>query len=451
MAIRWIPGSGLQSYAPEEAKKQALAKIGIPSKSSSGRSSASSSKSSSGRSSASSSNKQSIAKSIAKAAREKAAREKLEAEKRRILEAQIKAAKTQEEKTKLARTYRETQRGEQLYKKILNQREDLIESGVKEQTVKSRDIKTGDTLQITQWRDEQGNRVQRIVNKDKGTTSFSAYSAGRGGRVSQTGGVVMGTMPTAEETPDIIASQIKIVASEVAGKKLVLLPSGQKFRISDTGRTVIGAKIAGNKLEFQNGKLVKVNDKWSDEREVYEISTPTVTAAPEKGSFFKGFQKVAVSKKFRSKEVKKEQEKKEENWKNIIDKMSKGGILNQTDIDNYKKITDKAFTPEALIDKDVAKFAQITGKVIGTFVASIPGAIIWAMGDTMESVRESASDGGKITKAEFGKIVLDSATQGAILGAGMKILGSGGNLISKRIITWYSINVTRTCSYSSSS
>jgi len=34
------------------------------------------------------------------------------------LEAQIKAAKTQEEKTKLARTYRETQRGEQLYKKI---------------------------------------------------------------------------------------------------------------------------------------------------------------------------------------------------------------------------------------------------------------------------------------------------------------------------------------------
>jgi len=33
-----------------------------------------------------------------KAAREKAAREKLEAEKRRILEAQIKAAKTQEEK-----------------------------------------------------------------------------------------------------------------------------------------------------------------------------------------------------------------------------------------------------------------------------------------------------------------------------------------------------------------
>jgi len=88
-----------------------------------------------------------------------------------------------------------------------------------------------------------------------------------------------------------------------------------------------------------------------------------------------------------------------------------------------------------LIDKDVAKFAQITGKVIGTFVAPIPGAIIWAMGDTMESVRESASDGGKITKAEFGKIVLDSATQGAILGAGMKILGSGGNLISKRIIT----------------
>jgi len=86
MAIRWIPGSGLQSYAPEEAKKQALAKIGIPSKSSSGRSSASSS------------NKQSIAKSIAKAAREKAAQEKLEAEKRRILEAQIKAAKTQEEK-----------------------------------------------------------------------------------------------------------------------------------------------------------------------------------------------------------------------------------------------------------------------------------------------------------------------------------------------------------------
>jgi len=53
----------------------------------------------------------------------------------------------------------------------------------------------------------------------------------------------MGTMPTAEETPDIIASQIKIVASEVAGKKLVLLPSGQKFRISDTGRTVIGAKL----------------------------------------------------------------------------------------------------------------------------------------------------------------------------------------------------------------
>ncbi len=227
MAIRWIPGSGLQSYAPEEAKKQALAKIGIPSKSSSGRSSASSS------------NKQSIAKSIAKAAREKAAREKLEAEKRRILEAQIKAAKTQEEKTKLARTYIETQRGEQLYKKILNQRKDLIKSGVKEQTVKSRDIKTGDTLQITQWRDEQGNRVQRIVNKDKGTTSFSSYAAGRGGRVSQTGGVVMGTMPTAEETPDIIASQIKIVASEVAGKKLVLLPSGQKFRISDTGRLLL--------------------------------------------------------------------------------------------------------------------------------------------------------------------------------------------------------------------
>ena len=314
---------------------------------------------------------------------------------------------------------------QQEFKKILDARSRIIARGGRSSVQSSTDWKTKDKLKITTWKAANGGKVIRVQNLDKETVNYQSYERPRGGgNLRFVGGVTKGATPTIKEDEAIFFGGSKDAYFEyrtISTKDGI--PNKRVYYV-DTKRNV------DMEVPFSVQKKYKLGGY--QEHSVQPVIIVPAEVVKKKGSFWKGFQKTFVSKRFQSKEVKAEQKEKEKDWDAIIYKMSKGQKINQTDIKNFKEITK--FTPEKLIDKDVARFAQITGGVIGTFVVPVPGAIIWAMGDTMESVRSVAADGGKISKQEFGKIVLDSATKGAIMGFAMKMLGGLSTIASKRVI-----------------
>ena len=297
---------------------------------------------------------------------------------------------------------------------------------------KSRDVVTGNILNITTYV-QNGNKVTRVFDTKTGDIRFNAFAPSRaGGGVRRVAGVVLvGKVKTPKSTSDLTAN-VSIHKSSDPRKLIVTFLNSQKVIINSKGVVIVGSRLAGHKYTFENGVIIAVDGKSTFARDDFVIPPPEVQYIPPRGSFWAGLQKTIISKRFRSKKVAKDQEKKEKKWDDIMNKMKRGEKLNQTDVSYYKEIAK--FTPEKLVDKDVARFAQVTGGVIGTIVAPVPGAIIWAMGDTMEKVRTTAADGKKVSKSEFGKIVLDSATRGAILGFSMKILGGVASLSSKRVL-----------------
>jgi len=138
--------------------------------------------------------------------------------------------------------------------------------------------------------------------------------------------------------------------------------------------------------------------------------------------FIRGFQKVAVTERFRSKDIREEQDKKIKDLRKKIDKEKR--------IDLPEEIT-KSFE-----DKDVATFAKITGGAIGV-INPIMGASMWAVGDIgarAKKLREE-KEGVKVTKGELGRLVVTGATKGAIMGFLMKVGGKGMNIAGKKMLT----------------
>ncbi len=316
--------------------------------------------------------------------------------------------------------------------RIIQERSRLIKLGAKERKIISTDVKTGNKLQVTNWRLKDGTRVQRIKNLTTGDISYKSFAPSRvGGKVYLTRGV------TFQQTRNTLEDIQKLQRQLLPGEKLIY--NIKTMVIVGIESSKLGQLIPYTErgIKFYNKRMFEISKKFDFKRFLEESAAMAAAGkqsimGEEKGKFGKGFEKVAISRRFQSKEVRAEQERKEKKWNDIMDKMKKGEKLTQTDISNFRKIVE--FTPEKFIDKDVAKFAQISGAVIGTFVAPIPGAIIWAMGDTMESVRKSVGDGKKVSKQEFGKIILDSATKGAIMGFSMKLLGGVTSIAGKRIL-----------------
>ena len=317
-------------------------------------------------------------------------------------EQRIREAKDFAEKTRIAKEIVMSRQGRAEFKRILDARSNLIKRGIQERTVQSIN-QAGDKLKVSQWRDRAGNRIQRIVNQSKGITSYASFAKGR-----KTGAVAMGTTPTTKEIPSVLAKDIKVVASEVTGKKLVLLRDGRKFRINESGRSVIGAGVAGNKLTFKDGKLIQVNDRWVDGRDVFVKPTPTVTKV----------EKLKDVKKINLSETKK-----------LVFKIMTGKKLTSEEAVSFYKKYDN-------INMKNAKALTIAGPITGTFIpgGQIPGMAMWALGEFAGKRAKAVKSNEKLTWKEVRNIGKDAAIMGALFGAATKILKVGGNIISKRVI-----------------
>jgi len=193
---------------------------------------------------------------------------------RKIAEAKIAAAKTFAEKQKIARQYVERKKYDTQYKKILSLKSNLIKSGVEENKVSSTDVKTGDKLIITQWRDRRGNRVQEKVNKSTGETTYTSFQRPKdGGRVRQTGGVTIGATP---KTATDIANTYQIIPTANPEWVFVRMPNGSHIRVSTTKKSIVGAGVAGHKLLFDKGVIIAVDGKTTFARDEYVKPEPSV-------------------------------------------------------------------------------------------------------------------------------------------------------------------------------
>jgi hypothetical protein len=162
-------------------------------------------------------------------------------------------------------------------KRILKERNRIVAAEAIKRVQESRDARTGDNLKITTWR-KGGNTIRKVENLDKGYITYNKFSPGRGGgSVRQTGGVTVSSTPTTKESLDVVAFNIKTMPSNIPGKVTVVLSNGQKYDINSKGRTTIGKNIAGKKYVFENGKIISIDGKWVDGRDIYE---PVQTVLP---------------------------------------------------------------------------------------------------------------------------------------------------------------------------
>jgi hypothetical protein len=273
---------------------------------------------------------------------------------------------------------------------------------------------------------KNGVKIVTETNLKTGLQTIKQFKAGR------VVGGLSGGIPT---TPikDIIPS---IKKTNDPNRLTVTMPGVKPFTIRATGTVIVGKEFAGKRLIFKEGILISIDGKGVSGISFTKPKPLTVTkGSSTKVRFIRGFQKVFVSSKFRSDDIKAETAG---NIAEIIaGKMSRGEKLTPEDLRKVNALpTGFDNIIVNIADKDVATFAKITGGAVGTLVpgAQVPGAIVWAIGDLQSSVKKSAGDGKKITKKEFQKIVIDSATRGAIMGFGAKLLGTGGSLIGKRIL-----------------
>ena len=140
------------------------------------------------------------------------------------------------------------------FKKILDARARIIARGGSVRVRDSTDFKTRDKLKITSW-NIGGNTVRRVENLTRGITTYNSFAPGRGGgSVRLQSGVTKAATPK-DTTP-------RITPSDEPGKNLVTLSNGVKFKISNKGRVVVGARLAGERLEFFDGKLIRDLDKF---------------------------------------------------------------------------------------------------------------------------------------------------------------------------------------------
>lgn len=172
----------------------------------------------------------------------------------------IEEAKSFAEKMRIAKEIVMSRQAKSELQRILNFRSNLIKRGATEYKVMSTDAKTGDKLEVSQWRDKYGNRTERIKNLDKGTTTYSTFEKPKRGPVRKTGGVSMGSIaPIIKPQVLSLADKVKIIPSSDPNKVVVTLPNGLKGFVNKIGRVVVGAAKAGHKYIFDNGKILSID------------------------------------------------------------------------------------------------------------------------------------------------------------------------------------------------
>ena len=125
-----------------------------------------------------------------------------QAKQRAIAEAEIKAAKTFAEKQRLARALVEQRKAQSQYKRIIQDRTNLIKRGASENKRILTDSSTGNKVEVTRWNVRNGDRVVRTKNLATGEIKYDSYARPRGGgNVRRIGSVVQKTTP---QTKDII-------------------------------------------------------------------------------------------------------------------------------------------------------------------------------------------------------------------------------------------------------
>ena len=359
--------------------------------------------------------------------RERRERERLEAEKK----ARELAIKKAEEKRKLdtierdrrIKLTREQNRINSLRRNLERQNSQLITRNLINR-------KTGDKIkQQTLYNPITNERLFTRRNLTTGETTTRTFQRPRGGgRIRQTGGLIekRNTLADVQNTQKRLGEGEKVLFNPIT------------FEITGIQSTKLNQIIPCTEegLDFYSKQVSKLPKefKLEDFKELVKqtaLSRKSVKKE-EEASFIKGLQKVALSPEFQPESIRKEREEKQKESKKVIDKMRNNEKLTESDI---KILRDSVkLTPEKIIDKDVAKFAKITGGILGIAVP-LPGALLWALGDTMDTVRASVEDGGKVTSKEFRSIVLDSATKAAVLGFLMKAGSKGADIASKRILT----------------
>lgn len=154
--------------------------------------------------------------------------------------------------------------------RILKTRNTLILGGAIEQRIKSKDVKTGDNLIVTQWRTKDGKRVQRIENLKTGFTEYKSFKDGQMVR-----GITKGDITKRKPTAADFAAKVKIIKSSDPNKIIVTFPNGQKGTINSIGTVTVGSRLAGKKYIFKDGVIIAVDGKSTFARDEY-IPTPTV-------------------------------------------------------------------------------------------------------------------------------------------------------------------------------
>lgn len=211
---------------------------------------------------------------------------------------------------------------------------------------------------------------------------------------------------------DILARKIKAETIEREKKKVI-----PKFKPKNLLINVLNNKVLSIKQKQE--KIAKIKNLPSNTLEIIKNKIP-------EGSFerfVRGFQKVAVSKRFRSEEIKKEQDKKIKDFRKRLEK-------NKGEID----LTDEI--ARSFEDKDIATFSKVSGAAAGVFNPFL-GAAVWSVGDIGERAEKLRKEkkGVKVTKGELGRLAVTSATKGAILGFLMKAGGHGLDIAGKKILT----------------
>lgn len=316
------------------------------------------------------------------------------------------------------------------FKRILDARSNLIKRGVRERTVLLTDRESRDKLKVSTWTDRKGNRVIRTINKTKGTTKYDSFARGR-----RTGGVSMGSTPTTKEAPSVIARDIKVVASERAGQKLVILKSGKKFRISDNKRVTIGAEIAGNRLEFQDGILRRI-----DGVDLFEEKLKPVKV--EKSD--------KIISKVRAENLIKDYTRKISTIKNDLGSSANTGeIARLAELQRMKSLTIEDKKEKQVLTKSVASNYKKVSNMIALVIAT--AALNLGVGSvalyhslrrdpigTVKSLPKTVWDGIKqdITRVKSGSleafsVAIEYITLGAILKGVGKVTGSTVKTVSK--------------------
>ena len=213
-----------------------------------------SSSGSSGSSSGGSSNSSARRAAAAKAAQEKAATDKVIAQK-------AATDKAIAEKAARARMAAKTTRDLTI---IEQQRINNLKQNARKNQVVVRDS-SGKIKRIQNTYFKAGNKVVENINYITGKSFIRTFKNGR-----LSGGLSSNITKAAPATAAETASKVKFERVNLRGKVRVIFPNGQQAVINSRGRVSIGARLAGNNYVFENGKVVRINNKWADGRDIFE-------------------------------------------------------------------------------------------------------------------------------------------------------------------------------------